>query len=391
MKILLAHNYYQLAGGEDQVVASESELLNSKGQQLKLFSADNRDIQSAKTLKIAWQATYSQSAKLNIATEIEGFKPDIVHVHNFFPVLTPSIYDACQELGAPVVQTLHNYRIICPGALLMHSGKVCEQCVKGSAYQAVLYGCYRNSRLGSLAVARMIEYHRKRRTWQKKVGRFVALTDFAKEKFVAAGLPAEKISVKPNFYNDEGGGARDKGKREGALFVGRLSNEKGIMTLLEAWQKINISLRIAGDGPLMNKAHQRETGKITLLGSITSEKISREMASSHFLIMPSEWYETFGLVIIEAFAHGLPVIASRLGAMAEIVEDGVTGLHFEAGNSDDLVEKVNWMNEHPEECRRMGENARKVYEEKYTPERNYEMLMDIYQQAIDENRVRSEE
>ena len=391
MKVLQVHNEYIHVGGEDAVVGAEKLLLISRDQQVVQFFVTNEHINNIiAKCKIGIVASYSKEAKNWLAEKITQNNAEIIHVHNFFPLLTPSIYDACHEARVPVVQTLHNYRIICTGALLMRSGKVCEQCIYGSPYQAVLYGCYRNSRLGSLAVARMIDYHRKRRTWQTKVDRFIALTHFAKDKFIEAGLPAEKISVKPNFYNYSGEDHRN-GARKGALFVGRLSREKGIYTLLEAWQRLEIPLRIAGDGPLMSEVSQKGVSSIiTLLGSIASNQVADEMLKALFLVMPSVWYEGFPMVLVEAFAHGLPVIASRLGSMAEIVEDGVTGLHFEAGNADDLAAKVKWMHEHPDECRRMGENARKVYEEKYTPERNYEMLMDIYQQAIDERKKRAD-
>ena len=390
MKILLAHNTYQYAGGEDSVLASEQELLRQHRHQCETAILSNKRVggifakirTALKTPKSKYGYDFAKKAILQI-------RPNIVHVHNFFPLLTPSIYDACIEAGIPVVQTLHNYRTICPGALLMRDGKICEKCVTGSPYQAILHRCYRNSIPGSWAVARMVSYHRKRQTWQNKVDLFIALTAFSRRKFIEAGFPEEKIMVKPNFYGETGkakAGKRER-KRCGVLFVGRLSREKGIATLLAAWQNLNVPLRVVGDGPLLAFAKNNLPVAVALLGWLDSQQVSDEMAGAAFLVMPSEWYETFGLVIIEAFAHGLPVVASRLGGMAEIVEDGVTGLHFEPGNPQDLAEKVQWLHDHPEECRIMGKNARKIYEEKYTPERNYELLMDIYQQAIENKKA----
>ena len=210
--------------------------------------------------------------------------------------------------------------------------------------------------------------------------RFIALTEFAKAKFGEAGFPKDKIAVKPNFVEDVKADASDM-PRSGALFVGRLSPEKGISTLLRAWGSLEIPLRIAGDGPLYDAVQDAALAQITPLGRKTTEEILSEMTRAEFLVMPSDWYEGFPMTLAEAYCKGLPVIASRLGAMAEIVEDGVTGLHFTPGDAEDLVVKVRWAVEHPEEMRRFGLNARRVYEEKYTPEANFRQLMSIYQEA----------
>ncbi|MEJ2200036.1 MAG: glycosyltransferase, partial [Desulfuromonadaceae bacterium] len=212
----------------------------------------------------------------------------------------------------------------------------------------------------------------------------------AKSRFVAAGFSARKIAVKPNFYAEKKGSAhsRDFGNRSGALYVGRLSAEKGIRTLLRAWSELTVPLWVAGGGPLLDEVQHCETETLHCLGQLGADQVATEMSRAVFLVLPSECYENFPLTLAEAFAHGLPVIASRLGAMAEIVEDGVTGLHFEPGDAADLAAKVRWLNDHPEECRQMGCNARREFEAKYTPERNYDMLLKIYQEAIDEHQKR---
>ncbi len=385
MRILQIHNFYQQAGGEDAVVRAERALFEAKGHQVSLFEISNDEIRGFwMKLSVALNATYSQKSKELVSKAISEFKPDVAHVHNFFPLLTPSVYDACREAGVPVVQTLHNYRAICPGALLMRDGRVCEDCITGSAYRSILYGCYRGSSLGTLALARMVEFHRKRGTWQGKVDRFISLTNFAKSKFVEAGFPEEKISVKPNFYDGE---AADKNleascDREGLLFVGRLSNEKGVRTLLNAWQALDKPLRVVGDGPLLDELRRSAPSSVTFLGRKSRAEVAMEMRRAMALVMPSEWYEGFPMVIAEAFAFALPVITTCLGSMAEIVEDGVTGLLFEAGNADDLRAKVRWAVEHPLETRQMGQNARRVYEEKYRPDANYLQLMEIYKLAL---------
>jgi glycosyltransferase involved in cell wall biosynthesis len=382
VKVLLVHNLYQQAGGEDTVVSGEKGLLEANGDEVRLFTVANTDVKGVLArVRTALSVAYSSSAHRMVAVEIASFQPDIVHVHNFFPLLTPSVYDACSNAEIPVVQTLHNFRTICPGAFLSRNGEVCEVCLTGSPYRAVLHRCYRNSRSGSLAVARMVAYHCKRGTWQHKVDRFIALTEFAKTRFVAAGFPPGKIAVKPN-YTQNPSPAFISGLRQGALFVGRLSPEKGIATLLTAWRHLNVSIRFAGDGPLADNVRLSSMSNVVCLGKLSKDELAAEMHRAAFLVMPSEWYEGFPMVLVEAFAYGLPVIASRMGSMAEIVADGVTGLHFEAGNANDLAVKVRWAAEHPEEMRAMGENARREYERKYTPEVNHRQLKAIYDEAI---------
>jgi len=386
VKILQIHNFYLANGGEDAVFLAEGKLLESYGNEVVQYTVNNSEISGVVGKLITGiNLVYSRLSKESVEEFITLKKPDIVHIHNFFPLLTPSIYDACIAVGVPVVQTLHNYRTICPGAFLMRNGRICEDCIGGSAYQSILHGCYRGSYIGTLAVARMVEGHRKRQTWNNKVARFIALTEFAKQKFIQAGLPEGKIAVKANFIGSDVSKRKSpKSNKPYALFVGRLSKEKGIETLLMAWERISLHLLLAGDGPLLNAVKSVEQQNVHSLGHMLSDELQETMAQASFLVMPSEWYEGFPMVLVEAFENGIPVIASRLGGMAEIIEDGVTGLHFEAGNSVDLAEKVTWMHNNPEKCKEMGENARKVYQEKYTPEINYKILMQIYQEAIDE-------
>lgn len=378
MKILVLHNSYQQNGGEDAVVAAECGLLTVHSHEVRSLIVTNDVISGFwRKLQVAWKTPYSSLSLRLLESELQRFKPDVVHVHNFFPLLTPSVYDACKSAGIPVVQTLHNYRTICPGAMLMRDGWPCEECISDSPYRAVLYRCYRSSLLGTLSVARMVACHRSRGTWQDKVDSFIALTEFAKSKFVQAGFPAEKIVVKPNFV-DSPAVPSPGVKRSGALFVGRLSQEKGLDTLIEAWSTLNVPLRIIGDGPLAEKIKSSGLSHVELLGSCSSQEVAEEMAQALFLVVPSRCYEGFPIVIAEAFASGLPVLASRLGSLAEIVEDGVTGAHFEAGNPVDLAKKAQWASRHPEELLKMEQQAVRVYNERYTAEENYLMLMDVY-------------
>lgn len=386
-RVLIVHNYYKQPGGEDVVVSAEQSLLVANGHDVRLATVDNHAIQASpwRTVKAALETAYAPWGGKWLARYLRDFRPDVVHVHNFFPRLTPAVYDACTAAGVPVIQTLHNFRLTCASPYLYRNGSICEDCIGGSPYRAALHGCYRGSRLGSLAVARMIDVHRRQDTWNSKVTRFIALTEFAKGKFVAAGVRPEHIVVKPNFVTDRGtpdSGHEHEEVRCGALYVGRLSAEKGIATLLEAWRALKVPLVIAGDGPLRVMVDRFSHNSIRNAGQLSAEEVAASMRSAAFLVMPSEWYETFGLVIVEAFCQGLPVIASRLGAMAELVEDGMTGLLFTAGDAADLAAKVCWASTHPLEMRVMGRNARLVYTQRYTPDENYRKLREIYQGVV---------
>jgi glycosyltransferase involved in cell wall biosynthesis len=386
MKVLVVHNLYQQAGGEDNVVAAEVKLLLDNGHEVEFWSVHNKDLPGGLMGKISTTLSthYSAVSKAIASNKLRSFKPDVVHVHNFFPQISPSIYDACLEENIPVVQTLHNYRLICPGAMLMRDGKICEQCISGSPYQAVWYGCYRGSKLGSLVVAHMVALHRNQGTWQQKVNRFIALTDFAKSKFIEAGFPSDKIAVKANFMHDPFlRMPRFNRKTPGfALFVGRISQEKGIETLLQAWSELDdeILLLVAGVGPLEGMLCNKKN--VIALGLQTTDEISRLMQQAAFLVLPSEWYEGFPLVLVEAFAHGLPVLASRLGGMADIIKDGDTGLLFEPVNAHDLAEKAKWLLKNSQQRQILGDNARRVFVEKYNSDQNYAELMVIYEDAL---------
>jgi glycosyltransferase involved in cell wall biosynthesis len=390
MRILFAHNQYQRPAGEDVVVEAELELLRSHHHTVDLFAVDNQSIQGAiAKAKAAVSAVYSFHNKQRFQEKIHQFKPDIVHVHNFFPLLSPALYDACHESQIPVVQTLHNYRIICPSAKLFRQGQICESCVgKTVPLPGIINRCYRDSAVQSAAVAAMITTHNLCQTWQKRVDAYITLTPFQKAKMVQAGLPAAKIHVKPNFLFDPGKSDSTTEQRPPAryaLYVGRLWEEKGITTLLDAYIKhdIKLPLKIVGDGILGTELQQRvhQAGldhRIEFLGWQKKSEVVELMRQAQFLVFPSVWYETFGLSLIEAFACSVPVIASRLGGIAEIVEDGKTGLLFEAGNGKNLAEKINWAIVHPERMGAMGRMGRSVYESQYTPETNYQQLMMIY-------------
>jgi glycosyltransferase involved in cell wall biosynthesis len=392
MKILTVHTFYQQPGGEDVVFEAEGRLLSRFGHDVVKFRENNASIQTdsiSRSLHLATRTIWSRSSYHKLADVISHFRPDVAHFHNTFPLISPSAYYACKRAGVPVVQTLHNYRLFCPKASFFREGRPCEECLDHSLARSVRYGCYRDSRSATAVVASMLGVHRLLGTWAKAVDRYVVLSSFARDKFIQAGLPASKMIVKPNFLEAEPGlGAHSGGH---ASFVGRLTEEKGIATLLEAWTRFSdIALVIAGQGPMQPQiqqyVQQHTPGNLRYAGHVSREEVIRLIKDSSFLIFPSRWYEGFPMTIAEAFACGTPVIASRLGAMAEIVDDGRTGLHFTPGDADDLARKVEWAWAHPNEIRDMGRNARAEYEAKYTAERNYKMLLEVYQQVMQEAR-----
>jgi glycosyltransferase involved in cell wall biosynthesis len=390
MKILLVHNKYQQSGGEDVVFEQEKELLLSKGHLVIEYVRSNNEIADFGILKkihlvkrMLWASDSYKDLKKLIRTE----HPEVAHFHNTFPLVSPSAYYACKEQGIPVVQTLHNYRLLCPRADFYRGNYICEECLRqGNFLPSLRHRCYHKNLLHTAGVASIIMYHRLRHTWENKIDIFIALTEFSKAKFIQGGIPAEKICLKPNFvFSDPG---RKSGTGDYVAFAGRFSPEKRTEILFSAWKELtDIPLYIAGGGPELEKIRKKieelNISNVKLIGRLPREEIFQYLKSSRFLVFPSAWYETFGMTIIEAFAVGLPVIASRLGSMKEIVQDNVTGLHFNPGDSKDLAEKVKYAWSHPDKMLEMGKNARREYENSYMAERNYTLLMEIYQRAIE--------
>ncbi len=385
MRILQLHNLYKIAGGEDVVVRAEKNLLEAHGNSVALLEVDNDAIASKFSQALtAINAIYSPASKQRVLQEINTFRPDIVHVHNFFPLLSPSVYDACEKTGVPVVQTLHNYRLFCANSFFYRDGKVCEDCMgKFFPTPGVVHACYRDSRVGSAVVGTMQTLHRIRGTWRDRVNRYIVLTDFARNKFIEGGLPPEKISLKPNFLSPDPGIGLGRG--EYALFVGRLSPEKGLDILLKAWEKLgqSIPLKIVGEGPLtdMVKHSSVKIPGVEWLGRQPKNRVLDLMKEAKMLMFPSGWYEGFPLVLVEAYAVGLPVIAGNLGSMTALVIPSRTGLHFRPGDTDDLIAQVEWAIAHPEELKNMRQQARGEFESKYTADVNYQQLLKIYQLA----------
>ena len=362
------------------VVDAEVELLRSHGDEVMLYRRDNSDINAMSKPVLALESLWSIRTTHDLNKLIAEFRPDVIHAHNTWPLISPSLYWAAERAGVPVVQTLHNFRMWCLSGMFLRDGKVCEDCMGKLPWRGVVRKCYRESTAQSAILAGTVVLHRGLGTYRNKVARYIALNEFPRNKFIEGGIPAERIVVKPNFVDFP---VPVNLPRQGLLFVGRLSVEKGIKTLVEAAAQLNDpELKVAGDGP---QAHELE-GKsgITRLGSLNSIEVRHEMCSAIALVLPSICYENFPRTIVEAFACGLPVIASRLGAMAELVRDGETGLLFEPGNAQDLAAKLAWAKLHPEEMSVMGRNARTQFETEFSADVNYRMLRNIYQSVISE-------
>lgn len=385
MKILSVHNTYQKPGGEDQVFAQEAELLRAHGHQVLLYQASNDEVKGVNPLVLLGNTIWNRQKYDELRALLRRERPDVMHVHNTFPVISPAAYYAANAEGVPVVQTLHNYRLLCPAATFFRDGHVCEDCLAHDIpLPGVRHSCYRGSRMATAAAAAMLATHNFKHTWSKAVSAYIALTDFARDKFIEGGLPAEKIFVKPNYLQSDPGPGEGNGHY--ALFVGRLTPEKGIGTLLDAWRQVgtDLPLRIAGDGPLASDVEKAaaELDGVTWLKWLPRAEILERMKHASVLILPSTWYEGFPMIIAEAFAVGLPVIASNLGSMASIVDHERTGLHVLPGDTNDLVEKVQWFLGHPELMARMRTDVRREYETKYTAETNYLQMMAIYRKVV---------
>jgi glycosyltransferase involved in cell wall biosynthesis len=395
LKILLVHNSHRSgsSSGDDVVFNKESELLERHGHHVIRNNPSNDEYDKSSIirklsiiLQIPWSFSYYRKIKEIIRSE----KPAIIHIHNFFPFISPSVYYSANSAKVPVIQTLHDFRHLCPMAFFMRTGKICEDCKDGNFFKSIIYGCFKGSKLQTIPVALMLKIHYLLKTFQKKNNGYICLTESQKKIFLEASYDNNKLFVKPNFVEDS---CETKEYKTGnyAVFIGRLGEEKGIRTLITAWRELSdIPLKIVGDGPDANKfknlVKKLNINNIEFLGYKPYKECMQILDNARFLIMPSIWYETFGLTIIEAFCHYKPVIASNLGAMADLIRDGKTGLLFALGNPDDLAQKVRQLWKDDDEVIRMGENARKEYEEKYTPEKNYKMLMNIYEKAINMHR-----
>jgi glycosyltransferase involved in cell wall biosynthesis len=385
MKILLAHNRYLFSGGERQVFEAELGLLRDNGHEVDVYTEDNLRIAELGNLQTATRTIWSRETYRQVKDKLRTGQHDIVHVHNFFPLISPSIYYAAEAENVPVVQTVHNFRLLCINGVLFRDGVVCEDCVgRMFPWPGIINACYKDSHGGSTAVATMLSIHRAIKTWERMVNTYIALTEFSRQKLIEGGLPEKKIAIKPNFISRDPGPGSGKGNF--ALFVGRLSPEKGIDTMLASWSLLGetVPLKIVGDGPLRDQVitTAKSVSTIEHLGHLDNEQVLSLMQDALFLVFPSLLYENFPMTIIEAFATGLPVLASNLGNTATLIQSRQTGLHFKPGDAADLAKKARWLVDNLDALREMRSTVRETYEEKFTRSSNYRILSDIYQNTL---------
>jgi len=384
MRVLICHNFYQQGGGEDQVFAAETELLRKNGHDVLTHSVRNDDIELQGRLKLAAATLWNRPAAAEVADLARKHEAQIVHFHNTFPVLSPAVYSAARNTGAAVVQTLHNYRLLCPSATFFRNGKVCEQCLGHVPLAGVAHGCYRGSRTVSAVTAAMLTFHRALGTYANQVDAYIALTNFSRSKFLQAGFNPDQVHVKPNFLDpDPGPGTGDGGF---ALFVGRLSEEKGIRPMLSAWKSAGKTtpLKICGDGPLADVVRDSaaENSAVQWLGRRPLSEVIDLMGRAAVLIFPSLWYEGFPRTIVESFARGTPVIASNLGSMKELIHPGQTGALFEPGDAAQLADAALALCNNPSALSAARAHARQEFLSKYDSSRNHRMMLEIYNHAI---------
>jgi glycosyltransferase involved in cell wall biosynthesis len=389
LSVLIAHDFYRQAGGEDAVFLAEGELLEQRGVRVVRHTVDNRQIRRSGSIGLALRTVWNNGQYHVVRDLIRRQRIDIVHFHNTFPLLSPAVYWAAHAEGIPVVQTIHNYRLACLNGLLLRNSKPCERCLSSiMPWPGVVFRCYRGSRTASAAVAAKIVVHRALRTWVNRVSRYIAVSEFVKGILARGGIPAEKIVVKPNFV--VGNPGHTNLSRKGAIFSGRLSGEKGIETLLHAWQLVggSVPLTVLGDGPLKDivadAAHT--VPGIRWLGHCSSAVVRNELIGAQFLVVPSLFYEPCPMTVLEGFAAGLPVIASRVGSLPSLVTDGVTGVLVTPGDPTALAQAVRELAADPRRVEEMSRAALGEYQSLYSPSASFDALMQIYESCLNEDK-----
>lgn len=384
MKVLVVHNVYRERGGEDRVVDAEIALLRGNGHEVLAYRRDNHELAQMAAPAAATQTLWSHRTHRELGELLARERPELVHLHNTFPLISPSAVAAAAQAGIPAVHTLHNYRLVCPQAMFLRQGRPCEDCLGRVPWPAVLHGCYRASRAQSLVAAATLQVHRWRGTWRDGVTRWIALSAFSRAKFVEAGWPAGRIDVLPNFVDPP---LPTELVRSDLLYVGRLAPEKGIAWLAEALRVApRLRLEVIGEGPEVHRL--AKLPNVSCRGPQLPEAVMRAMQRARALVMPSLVHEQSPRVLIEAMACGLPVIATRHGALAEAVQDGQTGWLVPSGDTPALAAAMQAAQDDPAECARRGELARLAYERQHTPQAHLEGLMRVYHQALAYGRSR---
>ncbi len=392
--ILMLHNRYQYAGGEDASTQAEINTLKQAGHQVTLIEEHNdriKEFSYVDKLKLFFTTAWNPQQYQNLRSQLKTLQPDLLHVQNFFPLFSPSVHHAAKSLKIPTIQHLRNFRLGCLNAYLYRNEQICQVCVGHNPWRGVLHRCYRNSLEGSLAVWNMITVNRSRKTWDRDIDGLITPSRFAAEKLIEMGINRDRLYIKPNVTRDPliNQSIPPLPERPTFLYLGRLSPEKGVMTLLEAWKRLNQpqwQLNLVGDGPQRESLETfgQEFGlhNVTFIGHQPTSQVIEAIKQSTAVIVPSQWYETFGRVVIEAFACGRGVLVSNLGALSELVEEGKTGFLVVPQHIESWQERLNWCGNHLLDMSKIGQQARQVYLEKYTPEINYQQLLQIYQSVL---------
>ncbi|SEC09671.1 glycosyltransferase [Streptomyces sp. KS_5] len=392
MRVLVVHNRYASAqpSGENKVVDQETELLRSAGHQVELFERRSDDIADRSLLgkaALPFLVPWNPAVRTELAARLRAERPDVVHVHNVFPLLSPAVLAACADAGVPAVATLHNYTQVCPPGTLQRDGRPCTECVGSAApLPAVRHGCYRGSCLATVPLAVSMSVNRRR--WWSGVERFLCISAAQRDVLVRAGMPAERLVVKHNFVPDPDD--RRSGAGEHVLYLGRLAEAKGVRLLMTAWDElaaaggVGVPLVIAGTGPLEQEVTAWAAGRddVRYAGLYDTAECRKAIARSVAVVAPSTWLEAFGLVVVEAMAAGVPVVAAGHGAFVELVEDGVTGLLHRPGESGSLASCIRRIAAGPDRNREMGRAARRRYELGFSPAVGLERLVEEYRTAI---------
>lgn len=393
MRILMIHNRYLQKGGEDTVFYNEAQMLDDGENEIFQFVVSNDSIKTnslVEKIKLGINTIWSISSYKKVKSYIKKIEPDVVHVHNTFPLLSPSIYWAIKSVGIPIIQTLHNYRLGCANGILYRESEICQKCIDKNIFYSVYHGCYRESKIQTLPVALMQGFHRLIGTYSNKIDRYIALTEFSREKFMEIGLPKEKIVVKPNFtlnpYTNKF--PKDfKRRKKQIIYVGRITEDKGLEILLNSFTNLNMSnanLLVIGEGEkrIDYQEKYKFDSRISWLGSQEKEKVIDHISDSTMLVMSSLWYETFGMVLIEAMSVGTPIIAPNHGGFSEIVIENRNGFTYNRYNSNDLMLKMKQLMELKEdEWNKFSESCFEDYNVKYSKVKNKNALLNIYREA----------
>ncbi len=394
LHIVMIHNRYQYAGGEDVSTDADVELLREYGHRVTLIEVHNDSIKAYskfEKIRLFAETAWNFRVYREMRSQLKKLSPDLVHVQNFFPLFSPSVHAAARSLNIPTIQHLHNFRLGCLNGYLLRDGKICEACVGRNPWRGLLYGCYRDSAIASLAVWMMLTLNRWRRTWWQDVDAFITPSNFAAQKLKEIGLNGDRLYVKPYVINSVEvlSSFESINANPEFVFVGRLSIEKGVIVLLRAWVELNMTdwqLKIVGDGPertnLQRFVDDAGLKNVQFLGYMAPSQITSVMQKATAIVVPSQWYETFGRVVIEAFACEKPVLASNLGALSELISSEHNGFLIAHDRVDAWTERLYWCGTHLEEMRSMGLTAHKTYRELYTRSANYQQLMEIYDHVL---------